>query len=62
MLIRIMYTNGRFDFVKPGLLDRLIDQERLATFKRQGGWAVIGRDPLRGGQDPDYPGPERRTS
>jgi len=61
MMIRIMYNTGRFDLVKPELLDTLLASERIGSFKRSDGWAVVGRDPLRGVGGMSYRGPDRRT-
>lgn len=60
MMIRVMYSDGNFDIVKPGLLHRLIEQESIAGFKRSTGWIVIGRDPIRTDRTTSYSGPERR--
>ena len=60
MMIRVMYNDGNFDIVKPGLLDMLIERESITSFKRSEGWIVIGRDPIRKNRRPDYSGPERR--
>jgi hypothetical protein len=60
MMIRVMYSDGRFDLVKPTMLNQLLEQNILASFKRSDGWAVIGRDPLRGSGGTNYRGPERR--
>ncbi len=62
MMIRVMYSDGRFDLIKPNLLDQLLGQNCLASFKRSEGWAVIGRDPLRGAGGSSYRGPDRRIS
>ena len=62
MMIRVMYSDGRFDLVKPVTLDLLLRQDALASFKRSSGWAVVGRDPLRGSGGDAYRGPERRTA
>lgn len=60
MMIRVMYSDGNFDIVKPGFLDRLIGEEAITSFKRSEGWIVLGRDPVRGSRNHDYAGPERR--
>jgi hypothetical protein len=60
MMIRVMYSDGRFDLVKKPMLDQLLEQNRLASFKRSDGWAVVGRDPIRSSGNSAYPGPERR--
>lgn len=60
MLIRVVYRNGRHDMVKPHLLDKLLAQQALRSFRRASGWAVIGIDPLRGSRPEKYVGSERR--
>lgn len=47
MLIRVKYPNGTYDMVNKQMLDFLIEQERIAGFKRTEGWAILGRDPIR---------------
>lgn len=60
MLIRVMYSDGRFDMVKPDTLDVLIRQQTITSFKRNEGWAVVGRDPVRTKARGNYCGSERR--
>lgn len=60
MLIRVMYSDGRFDMVKPGLLDNLLEQKIVTSFKRTSGWAVVGRDAIRTSGRANYRGIERR--
>lgn len=60
MMIRVMYSDGRFDVVKQTTLDQLLERNRVASFKRSSGWAVVGRDPLRGTGVHSYSGPDRR--
>jgi len=60
MMIRVMYSDGRFDLVKNTMLDQLLAKNRVASFKRSGGWAVVGRDPVRGAGGMAYQGPDRR--
>jgi len=62
MLIRVMYSDGRFDMVKPNLLNNLLEQQVVTSFKRETGWAVVGRDPLRTSGRSNYRGQERRVS
>lgn len=62
MLIRVMYSDGSFDMIRPALLDRLLQANKLVSFKRASGWAVIGRDPLRGVGGPSYRGEDRRAA
>jgi hypothetical protein len=60
MLIRVMYSDGRFDMVKPRLLDSLLEQQAVTSFKRTTGWAVVGRDAIRSARQGNYQGTERR--
>ena len=60
MLIRVMYSDGRFDMVKPSVLDNLLEQQVVTSFKRSDGWAVVGRDALRSPNRPRYRGVDRR--
>ena len=60
MMIRVMYSDGRFDMVKPNMLDNLISQHAVTSFKRDSGWAVVGRDQIRSSSRASYRGKERR--
>ncbi|MEN8728961.1 MAG: GSU3473 family protein [Desulfuromonadales bacterium] len=62
MMIRVMYSDGRFDMVKPSLLEKLLKEEAITSFKRSSGWAVVGRDPIRSEDKIDYGGAERRVA
>ena len=62
MMIRVMYSDGRFDMVKPNLLDDLIAKQSVTSFKRTTGWAVVGRDAIRTANGSPYDGVERRTA
>jgi hypothetical protein len=57
-----MYSDGRFDLVKDHMLDMLLEKNKVASFKRGNGWAVVGRDPIRGKGGMAYRGPERRAA
>jgi len=57
-----MYSDGRFDMVKPNLLDNLLEQQAVTSFKRSSGWAVVGRDPVRNSGRGNYGGAERRVA
>lgn len=60
-MIRIKYSDGRYDMVKASHLDHLIVTRQISGFKRQSGWVVLGRDPIRNrGKQVFYLGPERR--
>ena len=62
MLIRVLLNDGYYDYVKPQLLDRLIESNQIITFFRQSGPAVLGVDRIRSSRRSDYDGPERRIS
>ena len=61
MLIRVMYDDGKFDMVKPQMLDTLLETNRATSFKRNEGWAVVGRDALRNSRSQGHKGVERRA-
>ena len=61
MMIRVMYNDGRYDLVKESMLDLLLATRKLTGFLRSSGWAIIGRDPVRGAAAESYKGPERRS-
>ena len=61
MLIRVMYDDGKFDMVKPQRLDTLLETKRVISFKRDEGWAVVGRDALRSSRSQGHKGVERRA-
>ena len=61
MLIRVVYKNGKFDMVKPFILDGLISSGKLKNFFRSGGWIIIGVHSMRG-TGGVYEGPERRKT
>jgi hypothetical protein len=62
MLIRVLYNDGYYDYVKPEILDHLIEANEIITFYRQSGPAVLGVDRVRSLLRSDYEGPERRVS
>ena len=61
MMIRVMYTDGRFDMVKSQMLDNLLEENKVTRFMRSTGWAVVGRDPIRRGSSEGYWGEEQRA-
>lgn len=60
MLIRVMYSDGRFDMVKPNILNNLLGKQAVSSFKRDSGWVVVGRDTVRCSGQSTYRGIERR--
>ncbi len=59
MLIRVVYPNNKYDMVKDYVLNELIASGKIKSFYRSSGWAVVGRDRIRG-EGGLYGGPERR--
>jgi hypothetical protein len=59
MLLKVMYQNGKYDMVRPSLLDDLIASKKIKKFYRSGGWADIETDPIRRAVG-SYVGLERR--
>lgn len=47
MLIQISYPDGRNDYVKDFILDRLIENKQIVKFRRCTGWVTLGIDQLR---------------
>ena len=62
VLIRVMYRDGKFDMIKPQMLDNLLEKHKVTSFLRSNGWAVVGRDSIRKGHSEGYWGDERRAS
>jgi hypothetical protein len=61
MLIRVIYQNQRYDFVKASRLEEFIETGAVASFKRRKGWVRVGIDPIRSTiTDSSYKGEERR--
>jgi hypothetical protein len=55
----IRYVDGTYDMVVSQRLDGLIKAGKVLEFRRGGGWARIGRDPVRKGRAA-HPGEDRR--
>ena len=62
MLIRVMHNAGYYDYVKPQLLDRLIEAEEIISVYRNSGVVVLGIDSVRSSQKMPYAGSERRLA
>lgn len=64
MIIRIMYTDYKYDYVNARKLDQLIASQRIIKFVRpsEDSWIHVDRDPIRGAGGANYEGHERRTS
>lgn len=61
MMIRVRYQDGKTEMVRPPLLNLLIERRRIVQFRRDHGWAELGRDPIRQSQVANYQGTERRS-
>lgn len=47
MLIQVNFPDGRNDYVKGFVLDKLIESKEIARFRRSSGWVTLGVDPVR---------------
>jgi hypothetical protein len=47
MLIQVINSDNRFDYVKDDILDHLIKLNTITRFKRASGWVTVGVDPMR---------------
>ena len=62
MLLRILHNEGYYDYVKPQMLDRLIETKEIISFYRTTGVVVLGIDPVRSPRKKSYVGDERRLA
>ena len=65
MVIRVIYQNQRYDFVKAFRLDEFIETGAIALFLCRSGWVRVGLDPIRATTTDSsytYKGKERRQS
>ncbi len=61
MMIGVIYKNNRRGMIDEYLLEELIKEDKIKAFRRSGGWAKIGRDPIRERwKSSSYKGQERR--
>ena len=61
LIIPVLLRDGTEEIVGPRVLDHMLEEKRVAFFRRSGGWVVVGRDPLRGMGGRLYTGRERRA-
>ncbi len=61
MLIKVLYTDNKYDMVKDFVLDELILSDKIIKFYRSNRWVTVGDGPIRG-MGGFYRGPERRHS
>lgn len=62
MLIKVLHNDGYYDYVKPTLLDCLINEEKIISFYRESGVAVLGFHKIRSNNKDHYLGQERRLN
>lgn len=63
MAIMVQYNNRSFGYVAYRELDEMIDKGVIIAFRRESGWAEIGRDPIRQASVPQaFEGPDRRAA
>lgn len=63
MLIKVKYTNNRFDLIKGEMLEGFLAEGKIRQFYRysEDRWVTFGSDPIRSSQK-IYTGPERRST
>ena len=63
--IDVILKDGTYHHFTPRVLDVLLESHRVHKFKRAGGWATVGVDPVRtrkpAGVNVHYGGSERRV-
>ena len=63
--IDVILNDGTYHHFTPRVLNVLLESHRVLKFKRSGGWATIGVDPVRMKKTADlngqFTGPDRRT-
>ncbi len=47
MLIQVNFPDGRNDYVKGFVLDKLIESKEITRFRRGSGWVTLGVEPVR---------------
>jgi len=62
MSILVEFKDGMQGEVPGTVLDRLIEMNLIVRFKRQTGWAELGRDPIRRNKMRVVSLPERRSA
>lgn len=60
MLIPVVMRDGHQDMVKSHVLERLLEENKVSSFRRSSGWVAVDRDPVRQGRRQIYCIPERR--
>lgn len=61
MLIRVKYSDNRYDMVRPEILDNLLKNGGVAEFLRRDGWVSSSSATVRKESKSDFKGTERRT-
>ena len=62
-MVRLMYSNGRYDMVKASRLDQMIATGRVTKFMRRDGWVDVRIALIRSRlEHHGYQGPERRVN
>ena len=61
MMMRVIYSDGKYDLVNGDLLTSLIESKAIIKFKRLNGWVNVPSKECRNSANKDrYGGPERR--
>ena len=61
-MIQVLWNKGYYDYVKPEILDDLIERREIISFRRKSGVVVLGVDPVRTRRNTQYSGVERRSA
>jgi len=62
-LVRVQFRDGSFGQIVPKALNIFLERGLVSKFMRSEGWAIVGKDPLRGkAESKSYNGFERRAS
>ncbi|NOY12880.1 MAG: hypothetical protein GXP51_04110 [Deltaproteobacteria bacterium] len=59
-MIRVIYRDGNEDLVTQKFLDILLFLGEVQMFQRNGGWVVVGVDPIRAESRRIFTGEDRR--
>jgi len=61
-MIEVIFPDGKCGEVESQSLQGLLEEGEIVSFRRSGGWVVVGRDPVRKSRRQVVCIPERRES
>lgn len=62
MRIPVMLKDGTNVQVFPEFLEQMLKADEVFFFRRATGWVIVGKDPIREGEQDIYHGVERRRN